>query len=273
VEFGGKKLQPVFRGLIMLRRKHRTWICLVVTSRLALDHVANPRRCLLITRTTCSQMSFSLKRSEQNDLEADSIPSGIIQSSSAMHAARVPRRYGKSVALPRLGQVPKSDSIALYVVPCPGSLIQNAQTTYPGSGISRIQTPKLALGQFTAFLGIVAPDVSALHLHLSHGISNAVQLSNHICDPLLDSGKILVTGLSSSRRRSQVQGRCRRKLSLVLLCLFLLVFVVIAVVLFIFVLFRSLFFICLQIACRRQGGYIFGICLTPCPCQLDLSSS
>jgi len=166
----------------------------------------------------------------------------------------------------------RTASVALYYVPYPDSSIQNASTTYPPLGISRTQTSKLTLGHVTTFLPVITPDISALHFDLSHGIGNAVQLSNYVCNPLFDSGKVLITSLSSSRRRSQVQCRCRRKLSLILLCLFLLVFVMIAMVLFIFILLRANFFVHSQVW-RGQGGYIFRICLTPRSCQFHLSSS
>jgi hypothetical protein len=55
------------------------------------------------------------------DLRADSIPSMGYPDLVCMYATHVSRRNGKSVALPRLGLIPKSDSIALFVVPCPDS--------------------------------------------------------------------------------------------------------------------------------------------------------
>jgi hypothetical protein len=55
------------------------------------------------------------------DLKADSIPSIGYPDLVCMYAAHVSRRNGKSVALARLGLIPKSNSIALFVVPCPDS--------------------------------------------------------------------------------------------------------------------------------------------------------
>jgi hypothetical protein len=76
----------------------------------------------------------------------------------------------ESVALPRLGLTP----LSLYDVPLSRLAHTERQTTYAPLGISRTQTSKLTLSHFTAFLGIITPDVSTLHLHLSHGISDAV---------------------------------------------------------------------------------------------------